>query len=89
MKCHVAASLGLQFVPMTCLTLPMFLLGDSKNRSLRIPLGHQFLMNECLSPGTYKKCYFVVVNPNPRMFLPMIFREGEIEGVGEREKEKH
>lgn len=52
-KCHFAASLALQSVPMTCLTLPMYLLGDSKNKSLQIPLGHQFLMNECPSPGRF------------------------------------
>ena len=51
MKCTIAASLDLQCVPMTCMTSPMSLLGDSKNRSLQIPHGHQFLMNACLSPG--------------------------------------
>ena len=51
MKCPIAASLDLQCVPMTCMTSPMSLLGDSKNRSLQIPHGHQFLMNACLSPG--------------------------------------
>lgn len=57
MKCSVTASLGLQFVPMTCLTSPMCSLGGSKNRSLQIPLGHQFLMKECPNPGTCKYLY--------------------------------
>ena len=50
-ECPIAASLGLQCVLMTCVTSPTSSLGDSKNRSLQIPHGHQFLMNVCLSPG--------------------------------------
>lgn len=52
-KCHIAASLAQLSALMIFLTLPLYLLEDSKNRSLQIPYGHQFLMNECPSPGTF------------------------------------
>lgn len=62
-KCHITAFLGLQCAPTTCLTLPTSLLGDSKSRSLQIPLGHQFLMNECPGPGMcqYSYGYFALL----------------------------
>lgn len=52
-KCRIAASLALLSVLTICLTLPMYLLGDSKNKSLQIQYGPRFLMKECPSPGTF------------------------------------
>ena len=72
MKCPIAASLGLQCVPMTCMTLPMSLLGDSKNRSLQIPHGRQFLMNACLSPGMCPCLSGSFKNPEVVHLAPMI-----------------
>lgn len=53
MECSIAASLALPSVPMTCLILPVFSPGGSKNRSLQILPGPQFLMSVCLSPGMH------------------------------------
>lgn len=60
------ASPGLQSVPMTCSTLPMFLLGDSRNRSLLILLGRRFQTSASLNPGMCKYL-FSQLSLNPEM----------------------